>query len=636
MSRSPTCRCKIAALIGAASILVMPVALAGSALADSPPVGPTTTPVPAPILVPQQPNIPVAPPVPVPPPVAPQQPVPPQAPPPVVQPPPQAPIVVPEPPVAPPPITVQPQAPVQQVPVQQPEVVPPKPVSPPPQVTVQAPPEPVAPVPTTTIDIPHPQNTSPAPPSSPEPRITTHAPVIPPTVSSPEIGSGQPSVRSGDVPQEPQEGQVPVTTQQQQGNPGPNPDHRSGGNPGQQPPEQGVPPSAPGNGPPVSIPNQGPPFGMPPSDGNVPPGGTHVPGGPCIGNSPCDQGGPPQQLPPPPGASNPFPDWGHNPPVEVQPTPVPVDGPYPGGNPGGPGGPGGPGIPGGPGGPCGNNGPSGPCGPGGPGAPCGNNGPPGPCNPGGPPPPILGDHGVYNPWQHGNQYFPPPNPDIFVGPGQNNQVVIVNNVTNINNTVINNVPANLYLTNFVTNQVLTFPVNYGTPYALAPGWCGGVGGSWGWSASVGVPFFGASFAGGGAFNVGGNCGYIPPPPITQPLYIYADGYAPWYTNDYFVPQGCGCVYANNTYLYGSYQPVTIQGQTQQAFVPTSYTPDIVFQQPTEGLPPFITGDNPVANTASQSWFARQPAILWVGIGVVIIGLLGLAYVNRQRLLSVFR
>lgn len=358
-----------------------------------------------------------------------------------------------------------------------------------------------------------------------------------------------------------------------------------------------------------------------------------APGGPVGILNPSNQpggsdnyNGPPQQLPPPPPPSNPFPDWGHNPPVEVQPTPVPVgDGPFPGGNPGGP---------------CGSSGPSGPCNPGSPGnpgGPCDDNSLLGSCNHGGsPPPPILGDNGVYNPWQHGNRHYPPPDPDIFVGPGQNDQVVIVNNVTNINNTVINNVPADLYLTNFLTHQVLTFPVNYGTPYALGPNWCGGIGGSWGWSASIGVPFFGASFAGGGAFNVGSNCGYVPPPPVIQPLYIYGDGYSPWYTNDYFVPQGCGCVYANNTYMYGDYQPVVIEGQTQQAFVPTSYTPDIVFQQPTEGLPPFITGDNPVNMASSQSWFKRQPAIMWVGIGVVVIGLLGLAYVNRQRLLSVFQ
>lgn len=362
----------------------------------------------------------------------------------------------------------------------------------------------------------------------------------------------------------------------------------------------------------------------------------------------------PRQLPSP-GPSNPFPNWGYNPPVEVKPLPVPGHGGGPCNTPGcntnGPG-PigGGCGTP-----PCSNPGPgtcgTPPCSGPGPGncgtPPCTNPGPPGGCGtppcggpgpgggscgtpPCGPPPPIIPDHPVYNPWQNGNHQLPPPNPDIFVRADDNGQVVFINNVTQINNTAVNNAPAVVYLTNFNTNRVFSFNANFGSPLYLSPGWCGGIGGSWGWSANVNVLGFGASFAGGGAFNVGAGCGYIPPPlPPVNPLPIYSPGYEPVYASNYFEPQGCGCVYADNTYLYGNYQQVEIQGVPQQAFVPTSYTPDIVFQQPTEGLPPFMTGDE----SMSTSWFARQPAVLWVSVGVVMLGLMGLAYVNRQRLMS---
>ncbi|USN96474.1 MAG: hypothetical protein H6797_05420 [Candidatus Nomurabacteria bacterium] len=603
------CR-KAAALIGAASILAMPVAWAGPAQVDSPPpndpVITTSVPVPQIPAAPQQPEAPVA--------QLPQQ-APPIAPPPQAQPaapavPPAAPSPVQAPPElpVPPPVQVKPQAPVQvpQAPVQvsQPPVtttvVPPSSAQVPPktQAPKVTPPKSVPPTASVT-SLPD----SPPPSSVPQPSVPKASPQNPssqvPTVKSPTAPGGM------GVQEQPKPTEVPTPSDTKDVQ-------------GSAVPAESSPPKIAGSVPSIGQPAQETPSIVVPHGTSLPSAPGDAVDLPDLPKQPTGGGshsGPPQQLPPPPPA-NPFPDWGHKPAVEAQPTPVPVSNGYPGGPPNGQ-----------PGGSCG---PNGPCGPGGP---CGGNGP---CNQNGPPPPILGNHDVYNPWQHGNRRRPPPNPNVFVGPGQNNQVVIVNNVTQVNNTVINNAPANIYLTNFVTHDVLSFPANYGTPYNLPSGWCGGVGGSWGWSANVGVPGFGASFAGGGAFNVGGNCGYVPPPPIVQPLYIYSSGYAPWYTNDYFVPQGCGCVYANNTYLYGDYQQQVIEGQPQQVFVPTSYTPDIVFQQPTQGLPPFITGDNPVTNTASQSWFVRQPVILWFGIGIVVIGLLGLAYVNRQRLLSVFR
>lgn len=576
-----------------------------------------------------------------------------------------------------PPVNPVPQVPVvDPIPVQAPQPVPqPGPVvtpvvpAPAPVVVPQQVPQ-QAPVPVKTPDpVPVP---APAPVIEQPTVVPKPAPQPVPVQSPPPVISTTPQVRPVPVPSNDTAVVTPVT---------PTKSEAPQDNPGERPTPQLVPPATASTGVGSSVdspplpPNgnrQQPPSGVP-NDVPGSPGGIAPPAtvqSPDISQQ-INQGSgneqtvldTPRRLPPP-GPANPFPDWGYNQPTEVQPLPVPGHG---GGscnaqncNNNGPGPVGGPCTAqncnnNGPGpvGPCtglncNNNGPgpvgggcgTPPCtnpGPGGCGTPpCGGPGPIGggcgtpPC---GPPPPIIPDRPVYNPWQNGNHQLPPPNPNIFVRGGNDGQVVFINNVTQINNTVINNnAPAIVYLTNFATNRVLSFNANYGTPFSLSPGWCGGLSGGWGWSANVNILGFGASFAGGGAFNVGAGCGYIPPPIPVNPLPIYSPGYPPVYASNYFEPQGCGCVYADNTYLYGNYQQVPIQGVPQQAFVPTSYTPDIVFQQPTEGLPPFMTGDE----LGSTNWFAKQPAVLWVSIGVVMLGLMGLAYVNRERLTSMLR
>lgn len=601
--------CRLFAVLALVTGIVTPSA--GLAFAD-PSIDTTVVPVPP---------VPPAPPVQGP--VAPV--IPTQGVGPPVNPVPQAPVVDPIPVQAPQPVP-------QPAPVVTPVVPAPAPVVVPQQVPQQAPlpvktPDPVpqpAPVQERTVPAPVP---APAPVIE-QPKVAPKpAPQPVPVQSPPPVTVTTPQVRPAPVPSD----DTPVVTPV-----APTRSEAPQDNPGGRPIPKPVPPISASTGVGSSVDSPPPPNGnRQQSPSGVPNDVPGSPGGvapPVTVQSPdisqqINQGSgneqtlleTPRRLPPP-GSSNPFPNWGYNQPTEVQPLPVSGHG---GGscnaqncNNNGPGPVGGPCTAQN----CNNNGP----GPGGGG--CGTP----PC---GPPPPIIPDQPVYNPWQNGNHQLPPPNPNIFVRGGNDGQVVFINNVTQINNTVINNTPAIVYLTNFNTGSVLSFNANFGAPLYLSPGWCGGIGGSWGWSANINILGFGASFAGGGAFNVGAGCGYIPPPlPPVNPLPIYSPGYAPVYASDYFVPDGCGCVYADNTYLYGNYQEVPIQGVPQQVFVPTSYTPDIVFQQPTEGLPPFMTGDE----LGSTSWFAKQPVVLWVSIGVVLLGLMGLAYVNRERLVSMLR
>lgn len=225
----------------------------------------------------------------------------------------------------------------------------------------------------------------------------------------------------------------------------------------------------------------------------------------------------------------------------------------------------------------------------------------------GPPPPVVGGVQVDNPWLHGSdQHRPPPNSDVYVRPGDDGQVTIINNVTQINNTQINyNSPTTVYLTNFNTGQVFTTQASYGTPWVLPQNWCGGVGGSWGFSANIGVPGAGLRFAGGGAFNVGNGCGYVQP--VQQPQMIfYQQGYQPFFTNNY-VALPNDCYYVNNTYVYAQpqQQPVYIGGQPQAVYAPTSYTPDRILQAPIQGAPKWLfpTGVNP--DEAQASALATQ-------------------------------
>gem|GEM_PF-5464926 len=227
-----------------------------------------------------------------------------------------------------------------------------------------------------------------------------------------------------------------------------------------------------------------------------------------------------------------------------------------------------------------------------------------------PPPPVVPGANWHDPWlDHGNHRLPPPNPDIFVQ-GDNNTVVIVNNVTNVNNTVVNG-PSNLYLTNFVTGQTLNFSgIGYGTPYALPSGWCGGSAGYWGWSAGIG-----GAYVGGGVFNASASCGYVPYVPPPAPLVIYSAGYQPYYVDNYVTVPDCGCVYANNTYFFGQQQQVTLPGQSQpqSVFVPTSWSPNIVTQPPSSGVPPYFYETGHVPSWWSQYWLVVVVVVV-AGVG----------------------
>lgn len=148
-----------------------------------------------------------------------------------------------------------------------------------------------------------------------------------------------------------------------------------------------------------------------------------------------------------------------------------------------------------------------------------------------------------------------------------------------------------------------------------------------WSLGSGLTFLAS-----GVLNIG--IGgffqpYIPPP---APLFIGAPGYPEFYAPDYIQPEGCGCVYVDNTYLYGQQQEE--QGRT--VFVPTSWTPSPVTQPAKQGLPPFITGVNPVPQLPNPSGLAAMlhrdwlPLVMWGG-GTLIVAAIGAAYwVNRYR------
>lgn len=170
-------------------------------------------------------------------------------------------------------------------------------------------------------------------------------------------------------------------------------------------------------------------------------------------------------------------------------------------------------------------------------------------------------------------------------------------INNIQNTVVN-----YFVTNLNTGAVWNFPnIPYGTPYAFPPNWCGGAGGGFAWSANIGVPFFNASFAGGGYFNANAGCGILPYVPPPAPLIIAAPSYPQYYANNYYQPPNCGCVYVNNTYLYGQ--------QQGNVFVPRSWTPDIVTQPARPGVPPFIYG---TGRSPSYWW------LLWLGLSVTLV------------------
>lgn len=246
------------------------------------------------------------------------------------------------------------------------------------------------------------------------------------------------------------------------------------------------------------------------------------------------------------------------------------------------------------------------------------------------PPPIVPDEQWHNSWteqcgfgsNHSNSHpdcQPPSDPNIFVINGDDNEVVIVNNVVNQSAT-------NLFVTNLDTGSVYDFPyVPHGRPFAFPAGWCGGVGGSFAWSAGVHGHSAGVTFGGGGVFNADAQCGFVPPPRPHAPLVIATTNNYHYTTDDYVELESCGCVYVSNTYIYGHRQG--------RVFVPTSWTPDIVTQPARQGLPPFLTGQNPVENRAigTMSWTkALTEPLFIIGLSIAFVSLATLIYLKRQR------
>lgn len=213
---------------------------------------------------------------------------------------------------------------------------------------------------------------------------------------------------------------------------------------------------------------------------------------------------------------------------------------------------------------------------------------------------------------------PPANPDIFVVNGQHDEVVIVNNIVNQTST-------NIYVTNLVTGAVYNFPyVPHDRPYAFPAGWCGGVGGSFAWSAGVQGTFSDVSFGGGGVFYTNADCGYMPHPAPAVSLIIQAPGYPQYTTNNYIQIDGCGCIFVSNTYIYGH--------REGSVFVPTSWTPDIVTQPAQQGLPPFLTGKNPSGNQSLPSVLMAMltKPLFWTGIFLVVAVPVIAYYFQRRR------
>jgi len=606
MRSSPKgCR-KMTAIIGAASIFVMSVAWAGPAQADTPDAPPTTSPAPAPPALPR--SHPAAPPAPVQAPSATANPAPKPPALPVV-PAPVAPAVkTPDPPkpaapAAPDPASQAPRAgPTAQAPAQAP-----KPASQP----AKADPAPAPPINAPAVTPPR------AP--DPAPNLGANNGANAPSPVAPQVPN-LPSIPGNNVP-------APAPIGPNQLPPGGGNDHR-GSLPSQnsQPGSGGSPLTGPGGknwwrqpgtgsqlpgpgGNPLPGPGVNP---LPGAGGPLPgPGGCHDgngcgnvsgghPGTPqpgCGIPGGCQQN--PIPLPQPVGGWNPgqhpnLPDWVNNPPKPL-PQPFPI-GNY-------------------------NNQPWQHCSGGQQGCvpqsilpgqwnnlwldSCGHGG----CG------------GCGGQFGFGGGCSPPPNPNAYFGGGVGGYPTFYNGYSGDN--------PYLYLSNPGTGQSFYYPnAGYGTPWQLPQGWCGNScgDGSWLWSLVSGATYLASgilSVAVGGLFTP-----FIPP---IAPLIIAAAGYPWFYANNWIQPDGCGCVYVDNTYLYGQQQgPV---------YTVTSWTPDIVTQPARKGLPPFITGDNPtpkVVAVVAKAWYARQPDIVWFGCAVFVVGLLGLVYVNRRTLLGVVR
>lgn len=259
-------------------------------------------------------------------------------------------------------------------------------------------------------------------------------------------------------------------------------------------------------------------------------------------------------------------------------------------------------------------------------------------------PPWMGhDDDMDHP--HGDGNSPPRDPDIQIN-GDNNQVIIVNNITQINNTNITQIqnPYTEYALRSVdTGRWFRFQAGVGGRLVLNPGWCGGVSGGFEWGASVGGSNFGLSFGGGGYFNVNAGCGYAPyyPPPVypSQPYLYPPIGYygAPVQLPNYYIPSSnCGCLYANNTTYYGGWENRVVYGQPQQVFIPNEYR-ESIYEAPQQGPPPWLWPnggldpkegglDSALIGTDSNT----RDIVLISSVSLFVIGLIGTGLLLARR------
>lgn len=281
---------------------------------------------------------------------------------------------------------------------------------------------------------------------------------------------------------------------------------------------------------------------------------------------------------------------------------------------------------------------------------------------GGPRPPLPGHDQPSNPWISDQVQQFPTTTDIDVE-GDDNTVTVINNITNIqqviNNINITNIDVTkiedrrdwLFLRNLEhPDVILRVPVEHGRPVHLNPGWCGGRGGAWSFSAAVAGSNFSAAFAGSGVFHANNNCGYSPPPahPQYYPDQLYVcpprGHVGPPVLQGRYVILSATVVYAPeyNVYYYGNWQTQTIQNRPQKVFVlDQGWSPDTVFQQrPIPGAPPPIQrrwggfeSSNPehVTGVYAVQQFAREHTPLAIAIAVVIGAATfgGAAYVMRK-------
>ena len=275
----------------------------------------------------------------------------------------------------------------------------------------------------------------------------------------------------------------------------------------------------------------------------------------------------------------------------------------------------------------------------------------------GPHAPKPGQDQPSNPWQNDQVQQFPTATDIDIK-GDDNTVTVINNITNVqqitNNINITDIDVTkienrqdwLYLHNIEhPDLVLRVAAEFGHPVRLNPGWCGGIGGAWSFSAAVAGDNFAAAFSGSGVFYSNNGCGYSPPPkhPPQYPDQLYVcpprgQHGLPVHQGNYQILSQT-LVYAPeyNIYYYGNWETRTVNQKPQKVFALTQgWSPDTVFQQkPIPGAPPPIKGrwggvesSEPTGIYALQQ-YAREHMPLTIALAVLI----GVATVGASVALS---